>query len=216
MKVQIRRDSIRTMVGFALLTGLFLFLVYLPGHKAAMQLRRDIEATRQRISNVPQHVAELEALQQDLDEHVKFVRAARVTAPVNADVHSVINQVADLARQCDLVVTRLQPGTPEMHASYQQLPFQMSFSGPFAGVASFLRGIEDAPRLFTVQKFTLKKEAGKNTKFVQGDMNFSVYISDKESADLTENGGSEGLNVADKKDEDGSRTVEVGRTGTEG
>jgi Tfp pilus assembly protein PilO len=211
MKAIIHRDGILTIVGFALLTGVFLFLVYLPGHKAAIQLRREIEVTRQTIGNVPLHVAELEALQQELNEHTQFVRQARATAPVIADVHAVINQVTDLARQSDLVVTRLQPGTPEMHASYQQLPFQMSFSGPFHGVATFLKGIEDSPRLFTVQKFILKKETGKNKKSVQGDMNFSIYISDKDSSDLAENDGSRERMVADTGDEAGGRKTEVGK-----
>lgn len=202
MKVEMRRDSVITIVGFALLTGIFLFLVYLPGHKAAVQLRREIDSTRQSIGSVPQHVAELESLRKELDDHKQVVRLALQAAPTNADVHTVINQVADLARHSDLVITRLQPGTPEPHASYQQLPFQLTFTGPFQGAATFLQGIESNPRLFTVQKLVLKKESGKTSKAVQGDVNFSVYISDREFSDSAENDGSDEANPADtRKDE---------------
>lgn len=189
MKTAIPRDSILTVVGFSLITGVFLFAFYLPGLKLGAQIKADIKVAEEAIKNVPLRVAELELLQNGIAARKAYIAKAREAIPTDPDVHGVIRQVADLARNSNLQITRLEPRTAVSYASFQELPFRMSFSGPFRNVATFLKGMESRGRLFAVQEFTLKQKDERNGKPVEGDLHFSVFIDDAEIADSDGNNG---------------------------
>lgn len=184
-----RREGLITVLGFAFVTGTFLFAFYFPGYKTAAKIKDEIKAAETSIRDIPLRVAELESLKHDHQRRKEFLEKAKVSVPEDPDVHGVIEEVAVLAKKFDLQVTRLEPLTSVPFATFQQLPFRLNFSGKFRGIASFLKGLEDKQRLFTVQEFTLKQKNGKADEIVEGEMHFSVYVSDREISDSAGNNG---------------------------
>jgi Tfp pilus assembly protein PilO len=197
MKGSLRRDSILTVMGFSLITSVFLFAFYLPESKQHDQLKQEIKEAEVAVVNVPVRLAEITALQEDVARREKYLAAARKSVPIDPDVHAVVQQMAELARNSELQITRLEPKTPVMSETYQRLPFRLSFAGTFRELATFLKGLESQERLFTVQQFTIKQKDTKNTSTVEADMDFSVYIGHAESSNSTGNDGSSVPKMAD-------------------
>lgn len=168
-----------------LVAGVFVFAVYIPQHKAIGKVKEEIAASERSIRDVPTRVAELESLRADLTRRMEYVNQARPGVPVDPDVHGVIHQVAELARNCNLQVWRLEPQAGAMRESYQTLPFKLNISGPYRGMLEFLKGLESSERLFQVLRFTIKQ---KNSKFgmnVDGDMDFVIYVNYAKNSDFS-------------------------------
>lgn len=199
MKATLRKDSILTIFGFALITGVFLFAFYLPEAKVLAKVKQEIKAVQDEVQNIPFRLAEIESLQNDVTRRKTFVSNARAWVPFDPDVHAVIHQVAELARNSDLQITRLEPRAAVAHATFQEVPFRLSFSGSFREMATFFKGLESRDRLFTVQQFTLKQKDGKAASTIEADLHFSVLIGHAEFADSAENNGSRGGGAADKR-----------------
>lgn len=197
MKTAIRRDSVLTVMGLALITGVFLFAFYLPGVKANARVMEDTRAAEESVRNIPLRVAEIEALRGDVKRRLEYLAGADTAVPVDPDVHSVIQQVAELARNSNLQITRLEPRVAVHAETYERIPFRLSFSGTFREMAAFLKGLESRERLFAIDQFTLKQKDTKNTQFVEADMDFSVFINHAEFSDFAGNDGSESREMAD-------------------
>lgn len=187
---QVRRDSMLTVVGLSLLVAVFLFLVYLPGRKVSAAVERETAQAEQSIREIPRRIAELESLQQDIRTRNEYLHKTRRLLPRNADLHTVIRQVAYLANNSGLMVTRLEPVSVVEHDSYRTMPFRLSFKGRFRGMAMFLRGLEGRDRLFTVESFSLKLGNERAGDEIEADLHFSVYSRSEENAENGENNGS--------------------------
>jgi len=198
---RISRDSVLSILGFALAAGAFVFAVYLPQHKACAKVRDEIAASERSIRDIPLRVAELELLKADVARRQTFLTAARAGVPLDPDVHGVIHRVAELARQSDLQVSRLEPLSGTSRESYQSLPFKLTFSGPFRGVLLFLKGLESRERLFHVQRFMLRQRNGKFGATIEGDIDFVIYVDHAKSNDFSEINGSSDPTAADTREE---------------
>lgn len=171
-----RRDSMLTIGALLLMSALFGFAVYLPGSRASEKVRGEIEAAEQSIQQIPQRVAELQLLRDKIAKRQSYLKRTSNLIPSDTNVHSVLMHVAGLAESSQLHVTRLEPLTPIDHETYSLIPFQVSFSGPFHGIAAFLKGLVETDRLVTIQQFDLKSNPNDVRQTRQADVHFSVYV----------------------------------------
>ena len=190
MKDPVRRDSLLTVMGLALLVAFFMFFVYLPNQRTATQLNREIAAAEQSIRDIPVRLAELELLGKELALRNDYLKETERLMPADADLHAVVRQVADLAENSGLTVTQLKPLPKTVHQSYQVFPFQVGLQGGFRGIATFLKGLEVYERLFTVEEFSLTAENERIEQLVDADMHFSVYVRCAESSESADNNAS--------------------------
>jgi Tfp pilus assembly protein PilO len=197
----VRRDSWCTVFGLAALAGAFWFAVYVPAQRNATHIRAEITAAEQAIGQVPLRVAELEMLQNEAQVRRNYLRTAERMMLREFEVHDVIAQVARLAAEARLTVTKLEPQSPIGQETYQVLPFRASFSGEYNGVVSLLRGLEQSERLFTVKEFTLSGDEGRDGNNLRGDVDFSIYVRRAGRSDFDENNASRDERIADMEKE---------------
>ena len=183
MKLPIRKHNALTIAGLSLIAGVFVFSYYLPGHRSNRTLRAEIAAAQSDVQLVPAKVAEVEGLQRHLASSAEYLGRMERLLPENSDLHSVVRQVSELARQADLQITRLEPSAPEALQSIQRIPVHLSFRGNFRGITDFLHGLETHPRLFNVDELSLTAATDKDGEDTLADMNFSVYVRDAEIND---------------------------------
>lgn len=199
MKDPVRRDTLLTIIGLALLVAGFMFAVYVPGKKACATSKRDIRAAQQMISDIPVRVAELEALANDVRKRGQYLQTALPLLPVDADLHSVVAQVSDLARKADLAEGAFEPLAAVKHKTYQVSSFRFSFSGQFRGIVAFLSGLENSDRLVTVDELSLTSSGQDRLGSLEGAVIFSVYARSAGLADSAENNASSSSPPADKE-----------------
>ena len=176
MNDSLRRDNVLTIVGTALIVGFFVMVIYLPGEQACQSARRDITQANRTIEEMPNRI-QLASEQLTLLK----VRGAtlrqrdRLLNDENA-LHGVLQEVAKLARSSGLQVDRTQPLNPITRETYRVMPFQLTTSGTFRRIATFLRGLESQPTLFTVERFSLKSESEQTGEALKADITFSVFV----------------------------------------
>ena len=199
MKDPVRRDNVLTIVGLSVISAVFVLAVYLPGHKAGARIRKEIQAAEQSIHDIPLRLAELEALQRDVDRRAAYLKQTAGLVPAMAGLHDVIQDVARSGKLAGLEVTRLEPLEPVAFKSYRGLPFRLSFRGPFRGFLEFSKGLESKSRLMSIEEISLRRQNTKDTQVIDGDIRFYVYVNDSGSLDFDENRKSADARSADKE-----------------
>ncbi len=180
------RDSFITIAILSVSVAGFLFGVYFPAQKSAERIDREIAAAQQSIREVPLRIAELESLCKNLCLRNDFLWRTQQLIPPEANIHSILRQVTKLANKTHLKITRLEPLPAIEHKSYAVLPFRFSFTGPFQGMAEFLRGLENQPRMFTLEELTISNQEEHSSQSREADLYFSVYVKNTESDDSAE------------------------------
>lgn len=199
MKDPVRRDTILTVVGFSLIAAFFVFGIYLPGQKAAAELRTEIATLQRSIRDVPDRVEELRSLREAIREREDYIRGTERLIPGRGNVDRVLAEVSQFAQSSHLTVTRLEPLEVVKRASYRVLPFRIQFRGRFAGVMRLLSGLERHKRLFAVEKLLLEQPRGPTERVIEGEIDFSVYARPAGDADSAENDANRDRRVADRR-----------------
>ena len=176
MNDSLRRDNVLTILGTVVIVGFFVMVIYLPGEQACQAARRDIVQANRTIDEMP-HRIQLAAEQIRLvkDREASVHECDRLLDDENS-LHGVLQEVANLARNSGLQVDRTQPLNPITRETYRVMPFQLTGSGSFRRIATFLRGLESQPTLFTVEKFSFKSEAEQAGEVLKADITFSVFV----------------------------------------
>lgn len=188
MKDSLRRDNLLTILGTAVIVGFFVLVIYLPGEQACHAARHDIMQANSTIEEMPRRIqlaSEQLKLVKDREERVR--QRDRLLDDENS-LHGVLQKVADLAHGAGLRVDRTQPLSPITRETYLVMSFQLTASGNFRRIATFLRGLESQPTLFTVERFSLKSETGQTGEALKADITFSVFVKRATFAGFAEKG----------------------------
>ena len=199
MKDPVRRDTLLTIIGLSLMVVAFIFVIFLPGKKACAEIKREIADANKSIQEIPLRVAEVESLKKEIRKRQDYLKETDRLMPVDADLHAVIRQVAYLARNSNLDDGPLKPQPSIQHETYRVIPYQLSFTGDFRGIATFLHGLESQDRLFTVEEFDLTSRDESRPGTINGDITFSVYIRRAKVVNYNENDASSRQPRADNR-----------------
>lgn len=199
MNDSVRRSSFVTIGGLALLSGAFVFLVFLPGQRSVAQVRKEIAEAERAIRDVPLRVAELESLRGDEGRRRIYADSVLERMPVDFDVHGLVRQVASLADRTHVKVSRIEPLPAVDHETYRVLPFRLGFQGDVEEATRFLRGLESLPWLTVFPELSLSAESGRAGNLPEGDLHFAVYTARGNSADSADFASSSPGRSADTK-----------------
>jgi Tfp pilus assembly protein PilO len=199
MKDPVRRDAILTILGLSLLAAGFMFAVHVPNKKACAKLRTETSACEQSIQDVPLRVAELESLNREIQRRLDYLDRTKALLPCDANLHSVVARVSDLAQCAELTEGPLEPLSVIDYATYRAVPFRFSFSGQYASTLVFLSDLENSERLFTIDEFRLTGSSDSKSGVLEGDVVFSVYEAYATRNDSDENDASLDSLPADKQ-----------------
>ena len=197
MKVLARYDRLIAIIGTAVLTVGFFCGVLRPGHLKAKVVEVEVLQIQSRLMSLPVQIAEREHLQGKLGERREQSERLATLAPLQVDVSDVLHEVAQLARQSQVTITRLEPMPQNDFASYSALPFSLGCKGEFSCVAKFLSGLETQSRLVTFGEVALTRGTDSNDRHVQASVSFSVYSRHANSARIAGNATSQGTSPSD-------------------
>ncbi len=188
MNDSLRRDNILTIVGTLLIVGFFVLVIYLPNERACQAARRDIVQANRAIDEMPGRISVASEQQKLVHDRVELVRQLDRLLNDENELHGVLQQVADLARGAGLKVDRIQPQNPVTREVYRVIPFQLTASGNFRQIATFLRGLEAQTALCTVERFSLKSETEQVGEALKADITFSVFVKQASFVGFAEKG----------------------------
>ena len=193
-----RKDSYLTIGGLLVMVVLFTFLFYLPSKKECDQLELEIQSARKTIDQFPAKLATMQSLNVTLNDRQENLNKYLKIFPHETSFHAVLSEVARLAEESSISISRLEPLLVEGNQTYQTVPFRLSYSGDFAGIFQFLNGLEESQRLFHVTDLVLGHSVI-NQGTLRGELSFSLYAYRNENARSVENHASSTLPATDGK-----------------
>ncbi len=192
-----QRETYLTIGGLVAIVVAFYVLIQRPGQKTSAALQTEIAQAQCELNEIPLRLAELKAVKADLAACTQYLDDAKPLMLSGGSIHTVIRAVADLAGRHRLNVSRIEPLSPEVHETYQKVPFHIQFQGPFQGVLQLISELEQSEHLFVIENFTIARDIRQNVAHVDGEMQFSVYAAHPEFSGSTEISSSTGLSLVD-------------------
>ena len=191
MKLLARHDTLIAIIGTAVLTGVYYLGVICPGHDAARDIKDELAQTQARMGELPALMLEQTRLQSELDVQRQRLAQVEVFIPEESHESQILQEVASLAHQSGLAVTRLEPLPTVKFASYSMHPFQLNCRGEFREVAAFFKGLETRPGLITFRNIALVRHhdssGDRSQRQVQATVHFSVYSRQLNSTEVAAN-----------------------------
>ena len=187
MNDPVRRDTILTMLGFSLTLAAFLFGIHFPGKQRIEHWRGEIAQAQAKLTEVPVRLAEIESLQRQKRECEAYLATTDSLLTAADNLAGVISDVARLAENHQLQVTRLEPLPPAENATYRQIRYRLSFQGSYPCLCAFLQGLEESEPLYAVSELSLHRGERQNGDSIAGDLYFSAYANEVKNNDFNEN-----------------------------
>lgn len=157
---------------FAILIGVFVYLIFLPGKaqvdalgKSITDLNREIMTNEVKLRRLDQLKIENAQLQAQLNE-------LRAQLPAEAEVSGLLKQISDLSIESGLSVKLWKPGERKKDPSglYTEIPVSVEVSGGYHSLGTFFDKVSKLPRIVNITGLDMDsaKVVGK-----------SVFIQDK-------------------------------------
>lgn len=201
MKLLARHDTLIAIIGTAVLTIVYYVGVVCPGHYAAQAVKEELAQVHAQMEALPLLLEERRRLQEEVARQRKGLAEVDVFLPDTSHESQILHEVANLGRESELIISRLEPLPSVKYASYSMHPFQLNCRGDFRDISVFLNALERRPRLVTFGRISLvpnddsPAEGGK--RVIHANVHFSVYSKHSNSTEVTENTVSRILSVSD-------------------
>ncbi len=185
-----RHDRLIATLGTVVLTLGFITGIVRPQQLKATMIEAEITEMQRVLSTLPHQIADFERTEKQLDRWRERTRKQNDLVSSHTAVAEVLHEVAELARQSQVSITRLEPLPQQDFASYADHPFSLACKGEFGSLAKFLSGLETQPRLVTFGEVHLTRDEDSPDRQVLTNILFSVYSRHSNSARPTGNANS--------------------------
>ena len=172
-----KRIQITLAGGFAIaLAGFYLFMDR-PGVARLGGLLSQIEMKKHELVLNQNKADGLNPLTRELAKLEAQVKLYDRQFPRQPELGPFIKDLTQISQSLSLREWKYQPGAPRKTDSHFEMPILMHFEGDFLNVASFLRQIEDLPRLTRVWRVSMKSKPG-DAGVVEVDMTMNIYFAE--------------------------------------
>lgn len=170
-----RQKQLGVAAGVAVVA--FLFLVYLPSMATLADLHQQISSDAYQLradSRRARKLPEVRSAADLLEHQLSQFRPV----PSRPEPNSFMSDAADLATQLSLRSFKCKPLESSTAGLVGTTPVQLSFSGEFENVYTFLRRTEQLPRLMRIHDLKIKQRAGDRGAPVPGfvDVEMTVHL----------------------------------------
>jgi len=168
----------QALVGAVLVTGIMFYaLVYRPQTARLQMLTGRISEKESELSTAQSQTRVAQAVQEDINRLRQRLADFKKLPANPGDLGQFQIDMAQLARRDNLNGWSVSwPGTPKRQEQYYELPISLKFAGNFTDVFSFLRQMEDLPRLTRVKSLTIRGDDADGQ--VQVELMMNLYYSE--------------------------------------
>jgi len=171
-----KRIKVTMALGFAVALGAFYLCIYRPTIVRFNGLLTQIDIRKRELIQNQNKADGLNPLTRELSKLEAQVRLYDRQFPRQPELGPFIKDLTQISQSLSLHEWKYQPGAPRHVDTYFEMPIQMHFEGDFLNVASFLRQIEDMPRLTRVWRISMKNKDPSGV--VEVDMTMNIYFAD--------------------------------------
>jgi type IV pilus assembly protein PilO len=136
-------------------TAAFCFLFYWPQQRELTRLRASVRAKEDQQVRWTSEIAKLSQVEAELKRANELLADYRTRVPASADVGDFVEEVSAIAQRLGLRNQNIAPLPPETRGPLTALPIRISFEANFPAIFSFLREVEELPRVARVTELTV-------------------------------------------------------------
>jgi Tfp pilus assembly protein PilO len=160
------------------LIGAYAVLGWWPANRRLGALRAEIAARSQRIETNQARASSLPNLAIDVDRLRLKLERFNKQLPKTPGLEDFINDAAQFSNQYGIKRMMHQPGVTRRLELYGETPIVMSFEGEFNNVFTFVRQLEEMPRLTRVKTLNVRSKDGK-LGLVDVNLVMNTYFSEQ-------------------------------------
>lgn len=143
--------------------------------KENIEVQKKLNTLRDIVKNMDKHRREYAEMQEVLLDVLKKL-------PESKDIPNLLRSVTSVSEETRLKVKFFEPKEIKTKEFYQELPFEMKFSGSFHNVAYFFDGIRKMERLVNVTNISLASKGNVSRPELEGTCSANAYVYSKDAA----------------------------------
>jgi type IV pilus assembly protein PilO len=162
-------------------TAAFCFLFFWPQQRELTRLRASVRAKEEQQVRWTSEIAKLSQVEADLKRANELLADYRTRVPDTAEVGDFMEEVSAIAERLGLRDQNIVPLTPETRGPVTALPIRISFEASFAAIFSFLREVEELPRVARVTELVVgypdeDEDAGnRDGRYLKTELTMQIY-----------------------------------------
>ncbi len=134
-----------------LLTGIYIYLVYLPKHEDISRLNENLTQLQEQLKTTKAKAIQLESYQKKMEEAKVQFEIVKKTLPEKKDIPSLLSSVSQSGRDSGLEFFLFQPNKEVNKGFYAEIPVAMKMQGNYHNLALFFARVADLSRIVNIK-----------------------------------------------------------------
>ena len=149
---------------FALIVGIFVYLLYWPKFENIKQLNTQLEKLEKKLKTAKRNAADLKKFQAKMKEAEVQFRMAMQKLPEKEEIPSLLTSISDSGQQAGLEFLLFEPKPEKIKEFYAEIPVAMSIKGDYHNLAIFFDQVARLSRIVNIQNIQMANAKDKSSK----------------------------------------------------
>ena len=149
---------------FALIVGIFVYLLYWPKFENIKQLNTQLEKLEKKLKTAKRNAADLKKFQAKMKEAEVQFRMAMQKLPEKEEIPSLLTSISDSGQQAGLEFLLFEPKPEKIKEFYAEIPVAMSIKGDYHNLAIFFDQVARLSRIVNIQNIQMANAKNKSSK----------------------------------------------------
>lgn len=146
-----------------LLTGIFVYVIYLPKQGEINELQEKHEKLEQQLTTARNKAMQLKKYQKMMDEAKVQFEIVKKTLPEKKDIPSLLAGISQSGRDAGLEFLLFQPGGITNKGFYDEIPVAINVTGNYHNVALFFAKVANLSRIVNIRDIKMSGGETLNT-----------------------------------------------------
>ena len=149
---------------FALIVGIFVYLLYWPKFESIKKLNTEIEKLEKKLKTAKRNAADLKKFQAKMKEAELQFRMAMKKLPEKEEIPSLLTSISDSGQQAGLEFLLFEPKPEKKKEFYAEIPVAMNIKGDYHNMALFFDQVARLSRIVNIQNITISNAKEKSSR----------------------------------------------------
>lgn len=140
-----------------LLTGLYVWFLFLPAHKTIQALDRTLSGLLDQKAEKEAIVADLEAFKREYHRLEQSLQQAMAQLPDKKEIPSLLENISNLGRESGLDVSLFKPGAEKPRDFYAEVPVEIKLLGTYHNLLTFFYRVANLPRIVNISDLQVSR-----------------------------------------------------------
>ncbi|MCK4620091.1 MAG: type 4a pilus biogenesis protein PilO [Desulfobacterales bacterium] len=140
---------------FIVITGLFVYFLYLPKFENLNQLNSEYKSLEQRLASAKKRAAKLNKYREDMKLAEAKYKIAMKALPDKKEIPSLLTSISESGKEAGLEFLLFQPESEINKDFYAEIPVSIKVAGNYHNVGLFFDKVSRLPRIVNIKDIVI-------------------------------------------------------------